>query len=754
MYNRKIEALSLIFALFCYYSCQGQFNKTIDENSSSGAVFINNKDEILHGVNGKVTKFDLTGNISWSKELIPYADNGILQKVSMHHTSRFLNNGDFLFTNSLRPLDLNKISFSRLNSSGFVDFTRVMKYPPNYSTVSQSGIQKIPKSIEFDSGNYILVNHLSDPDEINYYYSFVKFNNQGELVWHKEFKDLLPGTPITIINKLNNNRFALIRNGRFDLNNEEPHIENIIQILNENLSELKTIQIDGMVEKIIFKNNHYYILVFWYGFRNSQSDLTNSLICLNQNFEPIWAKEYIPSSRIIHLTLSKSDTGFLMSESAGLNSKMNLIAIDNNGDVLESKVLATPFSSNAPSVSDNFFIHEGNHFFDATEPKQLTCSSNTLKSLSCYAPNDCIEVINFDAKVIFVEDFFLEPISLDIEVTDAFIETVDSEPKYYDSCNEDFVDYPVPLFDIPDTVCINELITVSNLQNENAESVNWFLPGSNIEFNSSSNPPPFFYSEPGTYPITQQTTDEGCPNEFSQEIVVIAPIELEVETDIILCNEEPFIIDAENNLVTDYLWDNGDTVSTLLTNQEGTYRLQLTDEYCSQSIDFNISYFDFDRIDPSFIPDTVICLQKPLSLGFIFAEYIEYTWGDGELAYPRQITQSGVYKLYTSLEGCNMESSTFIEAEDCSTKIFMPNTFSPNKDGINDDIYPLGSDFEVLYFAVFDKWGNKVHQSLSPWNGSYRNKDSSAGVFAYMLEVRNTKLGQIEKFNGTFMLTR
>jgi len=758
-FNRKINTFNLFLALLCSNTCLCQFSKAIDQNSNANIVHINNNNEILHGVSGVnlnrvVTKFDISGNIIWSKEFQPFDIDGISHKVSMGLTTRFNDNGDFLFTSVLRPFELRKITFSRLNSIGKVNLTKLIEYPINFIPKFQGDGLKRPKSLEFNSGNYIQLNYLSDTEENNYFYSFVKFNNQGELLWHKEYKDLLTGTPIAFINKLDGNRFALIRNGGYEVNNEEPHIENIIQILDENFTELKTIQIDGEIQKIIYRNDYYYILVYEYGFKNSDSRFNNSLICLNNEFEPIWAKEYVLTPISAPFTFSETDFGFLMSEYLEGFTKINLIALNMDGDIIKSKIIATPRFSYAPSVSNRFFVHDGIHFFNSTQPQQLTCSANNLDSLPCYALNSCIDVVNFNAEVSIIDTFYLEPINLDIEVKDVFIETVDYEPNYYDYCNVDYVDCPIPLFDIRDTICVNELITVSNLHNENAESVNWFLPGSNIEFSNSADPPPFSYPDPGTYTITQQTTDEGCPNEFSQEIVVVAPIELGVETDIILCNEEPFIIDAENNLVTDYLWDNGDTVSTLLTNQEGTYRLQLTDEYCSQSIDFNISYFDFDRIDPSFLTDTVICSQKPLLLGTILEEDVKYFWSDGKQTYPKQIAESGLYTLTTSLDGCSTTSSTLIKAEDCSTKIYMPNVFSPNKDGINDSIYPLGNNLEILNFAVYDKWGNEVHQSLTPWNGSYRNKESSSGVYAYTLEVKNTRLDLIEKSSGTFMLMR
>ena len=41
--------------------------------------------------------------------------------------------------------------------------------------------------------------------------------------------------------------------------------------------------------------------------------------------------------------------------------------------------------------------------------------------------------------------------------------------------------------------------------------------------------------------------------------------------------------------------------------------------------------------------------------------------------------------------------------------VFVPNTFTPNFDGINDYLFVYGSDIErINYLRIFDRWGNEV----------------------------------------------
>ena len=148
-------------------------------------------------------------------------------------------------------------------------------------------------------------------------------------------------------------------------------------------------------------------------------------------------------------------------------------------------------------------------------------------------------------------------------------------------------------------------------------------------------------------------------------------------------------------------------------------------------------------------------MERPLSLGPVFDSSVQIEWSDGTLAYPRTISQSGVYNLTTSLDGCELESSIFIEAEDCSTKLFMPNAFSPNKDGINDTIFPLGENFTILQFSIYDRWGNQVHNSPNTeWSGTFREEEAGLGVYVYHIKLFNERLSSNEELNGSFSLLR
>ena len=81
-------------------------------------------------------------------------------------------------------------------------------------------------------------------------------------------------------------------------------------------------------------------------------------------------------------------------------------------------------------------------------------------------------------------------------------------------------------------------------------------------------------------------------------------------------------------------------------------------------------------------------------------------------------------------------------------KIYLPNIFSPNDDGINDEFTITTNDEDLFIESmhIFDRWGNNVFsqkntdlQNFISWNGEFNGKKVSPNVFVYRLEVMNGK---------------
>ena len=94
--------------------------------------------------------------------------------------------------------------------------------------------------------------------------------------------------------------------------------------------------------------------------------------------------------------------------------------------------------------------------------------------------------------------------------------------------------------------------------------------------------------------------------------------------------------------------------------------------------------------------------------------------------------------------------------------VFVPNTFTPNFDGINDYLFVYGSDIErINYLRIFDRWGNEVWfgenlpagMENTGWNGTSNGTPVNSGTYAFIAEVQLT-FGVSKRVSGNVTLLR
>lgn len=71
--------------------------------------------------------------------------------------------------------------------------------------------------------------------------------------------------------------------------------------------------------------------------------------------------------------------------------------------------------------------------------------------------------------------------------------------------------------------------------------------------------------------------------------------------------------------------------------------------------------------------------------------------------------------------------------------IFIPNTFTPNSDGENDELWVRGSNITDLEFSIFNRWGELVFKTSDQrigWDGKYKGNLAEPAVYVYHLRAR------------------
>jgi gliding motility-associated-like protein len=119
---------------------------------------------------------------------------------------------------------------------------------------------------------------------------------------------------------------------------------------------------------------------------------------------------------------------------------------------------------------------------------------------------------------------------------------------------------------------------------------------------------------------------------------------------------------------------------------------------------------------------------------------------------------SGNYSLtvYGVANGCvSNELKLLIIVEGCSS-IYIPSSFTPNGDGINDVWYPIGEGWEKIEVLIFNRWGELIFQSNNLdgfWDGTYQKNIVQNDVYLYKVVWKGVK-NPLQNFYGKITLIR
>lgn len=170
-------------------------------------------------------------------------------------------------------------------------------------------------------------------------------------------------------------------------------------------------------------------------------------------------------------------------------------------------------------------------------------------------------------------------------------------------------------------------------------------------------------------------------------------------------------------------------------------------------------------------PDIAILPNTTFAFTNLSVNATDYVWdisgfgtsqaADTTFTFPSE--QAGIYYVWLyaySNYGC--VDSTFrqvVVEEDID--IYIPNTFTPDYDGINDAWQVQGRGFQDQGFQmqVFDRWGDVVYESADPreaWTGNFKGGDTFVpdGVYFYRCVIRDIQNDVNHLYEGHVLIIR
>lgn len=128
-----------------------------------------------------------------------------------------------------------------------------------------------------------------------------------------------------------------------------------------------------------------------------------------------------------------------------------------------------------------------------------------------------------------------------------------------------------------------------------------------------------------------------------------------------------------------------------------------------------------------------------------YGEYYTYQWSPAtNMSNPDKPTtqvspmESTLYTIVvTDSFGCTKAAEVYVKVDSITCGepfVYIPNAFSPNGDGNNDVLYVRSHILTDFYFAIYNRWGEKVFETTQQsvgWDGTYKGKPCQQGVYDY-----------------------
>ncbi len=207
----------------------------------------------------------------------------------------------------------------------------------------------------------------------------------------------------------------------------------------------------------------------------------------------------------------------------------------------------------------------------------------------------------------------------------------------------------------------------------------------------------------------------------------------------------------------DFTWNTGSTEKSILVKETGTFWVDIWDIIgCEITNEYNVFV-----TDPVFEPmghDTLIlCIGN---IDTLIGRPLEarYKWSTGETTQMKEVNTDGTYYLQLFDENnCAAVDTYHVKMlNDCDLIFYMPNTFTPNRDGRNEVLAPKTHNISDFEFWVFDRWGNQLFYTDEKQGFSGNSETGEPypiGTYSWKVTYKDLK-NQTQIHVGTFNLLR
>lgn len=278
------------------------------------------------------------------------------------------------------------------------------------------------------------------------------------------------------------------------------------------------------------------------------------------------------------------------------------------------------------------------------------------------------------------------------------------------------------------------------------------------------NPLGIVYNQPGKYFVKLLGKQLSCIDSMIDSVRIIGKPKAKINNlPTSLCNPASvgFSNGSSSDLPISYTWlfSNGNTSSAYepvqIFSPPGVYGATLIVITSSLCIDTSITSVQNITVNPSplagfnFSPTLTTIFDPEITFKNTGSDDVtlwSYLFGDGSSGNEQNCIYSyqnpGTYTI-TQIVRNPFNCSDTIQKEVKilpEFRFWIPNTFTPNRDGMNDVFMPKAIGVLKYEFDIYDKWGQHIYSGSNPlqgWDGRFKNKDCEQDIYVWKIGFTN-----------------
>ncbi len=248
-----------------------------------------------------------------------------------------------------------------------------------------------------------------------------------------------------------------------------------------------------------------------------------------------------------------------------------------------------------------------------------------------------------------------------------------------------------------------------------------------------------------------------CTQKMSYSVIIVPLAEPKISPNVAICQGDKTMLTASGG--NTFAWT--PTVGLNVGTGSGVVASPSVSTEYTVDVSYQGSCGSFTTVFVQVNPNPVVTAGRDSSYNFEEAKFLSatgtgtMTWIAGEEISCRDCpnsqifpNNSGCYVIETVNEfGCKAKDEMCVEVTK-EFSIYVPNAFTPNGDGINDEFLAFGYNITDFTMEIFDRWGEKLFSSgelTKGWNGTFKGQPSEYAVYIYKITYKGLDGKRVNK---------